>query len=353
MRRSLKSALLAGVICFSLAGPVLAGDPVVYDGYKVPHDSLGRPVLTGVWDSATMTPMQRERSYGNRLVMTKDEVEKAEGVTAARVKLANSKTDPNARVQDLPEDGSVNENAQFLDPGTSIMRVHGQPRTSLITTTPDGQIPLDLNGKAHSPGYENRFERNREKGLSGAERPDPPGRNDNPEGRSLSERCVSYNSTAVIRPFLYNSITSITQSRDTVAIQSEMIHSVRVVKLNGQHRTDGIKQWDGDSIGHYEGNTLVVETADYEPRTDMFGGSDQLKITERFTRVSPTRLHYAFTVEDPKTWAKPWGGEYELRAAQGIYEYACAEGNYGLEAILAGARYEEAQAKQASASLGK
>jgi hypothetical protein len=352
MRMSLKSALFAGVVCVSMAGQALASDPVVYDGYKAPHDSLGRPDLSGVWDSATMTPFQRQASYGNRLVMTKDEVAKAEGTIAARTALANSKTDPNARVQDLPEDGSVNENAQFLDPGTTIMRVHGEPRTSLITT-PDGQIPLDLNGKTHSPGYENSFERDRSKGLSGAERPDPPGRNDNPEGRSLSERCVSYNSNAVIRPFLYNSIYKIQQSRDTVAIESEMIHDVRVVHLNGKHRTDGIKQWDGDPIGHYEGNTLVVETTGYEPRTNMFGASDQLKVTERFTRVSPTRMYYAFTVEDPKTWAKPWGGEYELRMAQGIYEYACAEGNYGLEAILAGARYEEAQAKQASANLGK
>jgi hypothetical protein len=189
--------------------------------------------------------------------------------------------------------------------------------------------------------------------LSGSDHPDPPGKNDNPEGRSLSERCVSYNSNAVIRPFLYNSIYSITQSRDTVAIQSEMIHDVRVVRLNGKHRTDGITPWDGDSIGHYEGNTLVVETTNYEPRTNMFGASDQLKVTERFTRVSPTRMYYAFTVEDPKSWTKPWGGEYELNKAQGIYEYACAEGNYGLEAILAGARYEEAQARAAAVATSK
>jgi hypothetical protein len=356
MRMSIKSALLASVVCFSLAGQALAGDPVLYNGYKVPKDSLGRPVLNGVWNSATMTPFQRMPGYGNRLVMTPDEVAKAEGVIAKRTELANSKTDTNATVKDLPEDGSVNENAQFLEPGTTIMRVHGEPRSSLVTTTPDGYIPLDLNGQVHDPRPQapaTELQRDRSKGLSGAERPDPPGRNDNPESRTLAERCIAYNSTAVIRPFLYNSITSITQSRDTVAIQSEMIHSVRVVRLNGKHRTDGVKQWDGDSIGHYEGATLVVETADYDPRTTMFGGSDQLKITERFTRVSPTRMFYAFTVEDPKTWAKPWGGEYEMQAAPGIYEYACAEGNYGLEAILAGARYDESQTKQASASAGK
>jgi hypothetical protein len=356
MHMSLKPALLAGVIGVLMAGQSLAEGPLVYDGYKVPKDSLGRPILNGVWNSATMTPFQRMPGYGNRLVMTKDEVAKAEGAIAQRTELANSKTNPNATVKDLPEDGSVNENAQFLEPGTTIMRVHGEPRSSLVTTTPDGYIPLDLNGKIHDPRPQRaatELDRNRSNGLAGGDRVDPPGMNDNPEGRTLAERCIAYNSTAVIRPFLYNSITSITQSRDTVAIQSEMIHSVRVVKLNGKHRTDGIKQWDGDSIGHYEGNTLVVETADYDPRTTMFGGSDQLKITERFTRVSPTRMHYAFMVEDPKTWAKPWGGEYEMQAAPAIYEYACAEGNYGLEAILSGARYAEAQAKQASASNSK
>jgi len=101
----------------------------------------------------------------------------------------------------------------------------------------------------------------------------------------------------------------------------------------------------GDPIGWYEGNTLVVETTGFEPRQiRVYGGSDQMKVTERFTRVSPTRLYYAFTIEDPKTWAKPWGGEYEFYASPGIYEYACHEGNYALTNILSGARTQEAAA---------
>jgi hypothetical protein len=154
----------------------------------------------------------------------------------------------------------------------------------------------------------------------------------------------------VILPSLYNSTYSIQQSRDSVAIQSEMIHDVRLVRLNSKHRADGITQWGGDSIGWYQGATLVVETIGFDPRTSNYGASDQLKVTERFTRVSPTRLHYAFTIDDPKTWAKPWGGEYEMTTSPGIYEYACHEGNYGLESILAGAREEEARARTATAS---
>jgi hypothetical protein len=349
MRVSVKSALLASVICVSLAGQVLADGPVAYDGYKAPKDSLGRPDLTGVWNAATMTPLQRMPGFGNRLVMTPDEVAKAEGVVAARNAKAAQKTDQSLTVKELPADGSGNYNAGFLDPGTTIMRVHGEPRSSLLTT-PDGLIPTNLRGHTGLPQY--KIGGDEAAPPPGTVPADPPGMNDNPESRGLTERCVSFSSMVVL-PSLYNSNTSIQQSRDTVAIESEMIHDVRIVRLNAKHRTDGVREWNGDPIGWYEGNTLVVETVGYDPRTNNWGASDQVKLTERFTRVSPTRLYYAFTVEDPKTWAKPWGGEYELTASKGIYEYACHEGNYGLEAILAGARYDEAQAKQASASNRK
>jgi hypothetical protein len=347
MRISMKSALLAGAVCVSLAGHAVADGPQVYDGYKVPHDSLGRPVLNGVWDAATITSFQRLPGYGDRLVMTPAEVAKAEGTVAAINAQAAKKTDQSLTVGQLPQDGSGNYNAGFLDPGTTVMRVHGEPRTSLLTT-PDGLIPVDLKGHKGPPPRQ----------IGGEEGATPltvavddPTRNDNPETRSLSERCVlGFTNGVVIAPSLYDSITSITQSRDTVAIQSEVIHAVRVVHLNAKHRTDGVREWDGDSIGHYEGNTLVVETIGFDPRFPKYGASDDVKVTERFTRVSPTRLYYAFTIEDPKTWAKPWGGEYELKAAQGIYEYACTEGNYGQEAILAGARYAEAQAREKAAT---
>jgi hypothetical protein len=351
MRLLVKPALLAGVIAAFLAGQAQAGGPVVYDGYKPPKDSLGRPDLTGVWNAATMTPLQRLPGFGDRIAMTPDEVQAVEGGAAATRALAAKNTDPNATVKDLPADGSGNYNAGWLDPGTTVMRVHGQPRSSLLTT-PDGYVPADLKGRILVPRP------TRVRGYAGSDIPhpgseagrDPPGRNDNPEGRSLSERCIeSFAAGVVILPSLYNSTYAIQQSPDFVAIESEMIHDVRIVRLNGKHRTDGIKQWGGDSIGWYDGDTLVVETVGFDPRTRNYGASDQLKVTERFARVSPTRLYYSFIIEDPKTWAKPWGGEYEMTASPGIYEYACHEGNYGLESILAGARAEEAKAKSVAA----
>jgi hypothetical protein len=120
-----------------------------------------------------------------------------------------------------------------------------------------------------------------------------------------------------------------------------MVHDVRVVRLNQPHRTDGVRPWMGDSIGHYEGDTLVVETTNFPRATPFRGSWENLKVTEKFTRTAPDRLLYQFTVEDPTMWDKPWGGEYEFAAGQGVYEYACHEGNYALEGILAGARNDE------------
>jgi hypothetical protein len=134
------------------------------------------------------------------------------------------------------------------------------------------------------------------------------------------------------------------QTKDTVAIWVEMIHDVRLVHIGAKHRADGVKSFMGDSIGWWDGDTLVVETINFNPLQNVRGAGPKLKVTERFTRVAPDRLHYAFKLEDPETWAQPWGGEYEFGATNAIYEYACHEGNYGLEGILAGARDEERRA---------
>ncbi len=343
----IKSALLTSALVGCMGGWALAAGPVPYDGYVAPKDSLGHPDLSGVWSNATATRFERPAQFGNRLVPTAQEVAAIEGRIKAVEQLGLKPTDPKATVKDLPSDCSdgrktCNYNAFFTDPGSTLARVHGEPRTSLITTTPDGRIPPALDGRILSrPVNEEE-----ETPMPGQERPDPPGKNDNPETRALSERCVEIGAAPPLLPTLYNNNVVIQQSRDSVAIEQEMIHNARIVRLNGKHRTDGVKEWGGDSIGWYEGNTLVVETIDLEPRQAHFGGSDQLKVTERFTRVSPTRLHYAFMIEDPKTWAKPWGGEYEFTTSPGIYEYACHEANYALANILSGARHREAEAKK-------
>ena len=140
-------------------------------------------------------------------------------------------------------------------------------------------------------------------------------------------------------------------TKSPIAIDVEMVHDVRHIHLGAQHVPASMKLWMGDSVGHWEGDTLVVETTNFRPEQGLRGGNVAQKVTERFRRISPTQLSYQFTVEDPGTWDKPWGGEYNFAPLNGIvYEYACHEGNYALPAILAGARRKE---KEAAASAPK
>jgi hypothetical protein len=154
----------------------------------------------------------------------------------------------------------------------------------------------------------------------------------------------------IMQPQMYNSNYEFVLTKDSMAILVEMVHDVRVIRIGAKHRTDGVRPWMGDSIAHWEGNTLVAETTNF-PRAQAFRGSwENLKVTEKFTRVGPNRILYQFTVEDPTLWDAPFGGEYEFGQAKGhVYEYACHEGNYALEGILAGAREEDRKAEAAAA----
>jgi len=219
------------------------------------------------------------------------------------------------------------------------MRVAGQPRTSLLTTP---------NGRPLPPKAGARVEpQSRNENIFAAY----PGRNDNMENRSLGERCIiGFGRTGgpPMTPGLYNNTYNVVQSKDSVAIVVEMVHDTRIIPLNAKHRTDGVRPWFGDSIGWYEGDTLVVETTNF-PRAQAFSGSwENLKVTERFKRVAKDRMLYQFKVEDPMIWDAPWGGEYEFGAAGPLYEYACHEGNYGLMNIMAGARADDALAAAAA-----
>jgi hypothetical protein len=267
---------------------------------------------------------------------------------------ADKPTDPNASTQSLQNEFSKSDlvklrpdfaaaggdvggyNVGWIDPGSHIMEVNGEFRTSLLTT-PDGQVPVRKDGKRPS--------------FFGGERDSY----DSYETRSLGERCIigfGRNAGPPMFPNgFYNNDYQIIQTPTSVAIQVEMVHDMRVIRLNGTHRTDGLRPWMGDSIGHWEGDTLVVETTNIPERQAFFGSWKNLKVTEWFTRVSPTRINYRFQVEDPDNWDKPWGGEYDFAPMKGIiYEYACHEGNYALPSILAGARRQEAEAVQAGKS---
>ena len=305
--------------------------------YKAPRGADGHPSLDGIWSNASITRLERNPRYGADLSLSEDEVHGIEAKNQKLIDLGNRATDPNAKVTDLPADCSdgrgtnCNYNAAWTDPGAAVMRVAGRGRNGFITTPQDGRVPMRKDvpqgpreGRTRMPGA---------------------GPSDHPESRSLGERCIlafGTSSGPVMSPGLYNNTYQFVQTREQVAIVVEMVHDTRIVRLNAKHRTDGVRTFMGDSIGWWEGETLVVETTNFHPEQIFRGASGSLKVTERFTQVSAQRMHYGFWVEDPTVFSQPWGGEYEFSRLSGqIYEYACHEGNYGLANILSGARAEE------------
>jgi hypothetical protein len=352
---TLKACLLAGAMTLlvmpaaasaQIMGAYSAPQDQVVENYKAPLTSWGKPDISGNWTNSTLTPENRPEKYGNRLIMTKAETAELEGASDALIALGNKPTDPNATVKDLPADCSggrgtnCNYNAAFTDPGSVVMRVKGQPRSSLITTETGREPPR----KAGAPEPTNPRGANQRAGVR---------QNDNPEGRSLGERCIlSFGRSAGPPMFdqLYNSNYQFVLSKDNLAILVEMVHDTRIIRIGDKHRTDGVRPYMGDSIGWWEGDTFVSETTNI-PRAQAYHGSwEHLKVTEKFTRVAPGRMNYKFIIEDPTMWDKPWTGEYEFGTASGaVYEYACHEGNYGLQNILGGAREEDRMAAESQA----
>jgi hypothetical protein len=332
------AAVLGLAVLPSLAA-AQAPPPPPKTGYKAPRATDGHPDLQGAWTNASLTRLERDGKFGGRVVLTEPEAATLEGHNKALIDLGNKATDPKATVKDLPSDCSdgrgdnCNYNAAWTDPGTTVMRVAGKPRSAFITTTLDGKVP------PLTPAAQARM-----KTLIAQRRGDHV--NDNPETRALGERCLlSFGNSAgpVMLPLLYNNQYEIVQTRENVAIVVEMVHDLRTVRMGATaHLPPQLRPWMGDSIGRWEGETLVIETTNYNSEQNFRGASENLKVTERLTRTGPDRLHYAFWVEDPTTFTKPWGGEYEFTRAPGrMYEYACHEGNYALAGILAGARTEE------------
>jgi len=312
-----------------------------YEGYVAPKNAMGQPDITGVWSNATTTPFERPARFKDQKALTEEQAAQVQGGAEAYRIAGDAPTDPSSGA---PTDKNTNAgyNRFWTDPGTQVMRVKGEPRSSMITSTANGRVPPR---KADAPPLPKRAS---SASLSDEDAGPDAGPRDGPEQRGLSERCVFFltGTGPVLRPVLYNNNYQITQGTDAVAIWVEMVHDTKIVRLNSKHRTDGIRPWMGDSIGWYEGDTFVSETTNFpaEQQRAFFNASDALKVTERFTRVAENRLHYSFTVEDPKVWAEPWGGEYEFWASEGIYEYACHEGNTGMEGILAGGRADDRRA---------
>jgi hypothetical protein len=345
---ALGTALCAAPVV--LSGFVAAGAQTAPAPYKAPMTAFGQPDIGGYWSNATLTPMTRKADLKDRAVYTEDEVKKLEQSVVDEVKEGNKRTDPNAGAV-LPDDKNLRPefaaaggavggyNRGWLDPGNLVMRVNGQPRTSLLTT-PNGNIPPRKAQPASAP----------------VARPARgPGAMMDYETRSTGERCIigfGRNGGPPMFPNgFYNNNYQIIQTPKTVMIEVEMNHDTRIVRLNEEHRKDDVRPYFGDSIGHWEGDTLVVETTNI-PQSQQFAGSWQhLKVTERFRRVAADRLYYGFTVEDPTMWDTAWGGEYEFSPLDGhLFEYACHEGNYALPGILSGNRHDVAMAEAKAAA---
>ena len=328
-----------------------------YPPYAVPKLKIGQPDLQGFWHNTTLTKMTRPAGVKS-LVYTEEEVARIEQEMLEEIEEGNAPTAADAPAEYvIPKDikpeylagggATGGYNRFWIDPGNHVMRVNGQPRSSIITT-PTGTAPPRKAGATPAPAPEPpAFVK-----LLG---PTPPrGQSfDNPESRA-TERCIiSFGRNAGPPMFangFYNNSYQIVQSPDHVVIATEMVHDARIVRLNSKHRSDDVRPYFGDSIGWWEGETLVVETT-HIPQSQQFMGSwKDLKVTERFRRVADDRLYYGFTIEDPTLWDAPWGGEYEFAALNGkMYEYACHEGNYALYGILEGARVLEAREAAARA----
>jgi hypothetical protein len=324
-----------------VAAPAFAQGP-----YHAPRTAYGQPDLQGVWTNATITPLVRPSKYGARNVLTKEEARAAEAATQAQIKRADAPTDPNLKVTELKNadcgpDGisgfNCGYNQGWKDPGEKLIDINGEKRASIIVEPADGRFP-PMTGEAQAKMRE-RMAKMKSGGFY-----------DGPEARAAGERClVGFGSTGgpPMLPVMYNNNYKIVQTKDEVAIDVEMVHDVRHIRLNAIHQPASIKQWMGDSIGHFEGDTLVVETTNMRPEEGMRGGmSEKAKVTEWFTRIGPKKILYRFKLEDPGAYTAPVVGEMTLNPSKGeVYEYACHEGNYAMTGMLAGARAAEKQGR--------
>jgi hypothetical protein len=317
----------------------------------------GRPDLTGTYDTATLTPMQRNPSHGDSLYLSPEEAERIATTEAAYHAAENAATDPDREAPPEGGDGSTGAagnvggyNAFWIDRGSDNFMIDGKFRTSILYDPPTGRTPPRIGDGGARDVAAASFARLGNTGRADwiTKTGDERGPYDNPEQRGVGERCIlGFGSTAgpPMLPVLYNNHKRIVQTEDHVMILVEMNHDARVVRLDSQHLPSEHRSWLGDSIGWWEGDTLVVETTNFNDTPSFRGGSRNMRVVERLTPQAGGSLLYNFTVEDPTVWTAPFSGEYPWpRSDEKVFEYACAEGNYALGNILRGARLLEAEA---------
>jgi hypothetical protein len=302
---------ISAISTFLLTLPVSAQSPRTADG---------KPDLQGVWTNATVTPLERPPELGNQQFFTKEQA-------ALYAKKVVETTNSDRRDGGAEVDVGRAYNNFWRESGTKVVPTL---RTSLIVDPADGRIP------ALTPDAQRIAAAKAE-----ARRLHPA---DGPEDRSLQERCILWPAAGPpMMPVGYNSNYQIVQGKGYVAVIAEMIHDVRVIPTDGSpHLPSNVRQWLGDPRGHWEGNTLVVDSTNFTDKTNFRGSSEKLHLIERFTRTGPESMMYEFTVDDPASFTKPWTAQVPMtRSAGPVLEYACNEGNYAMQGILAGARAEE------------
>jgi hypothetical protein len=318
MKKALIGVAILAFVCSSA---------MAQESWQPPRTPDGKPDLQGTWTNASLTTLERSPQFKTQEIPA-DRARQMEQARARMMLQANAPSNPN---EGAPTDGNANAgyNSFWIDPGTQYGVVKGQTRSSWIVEPADGRIPYTAAGKKH---LEDRLNKVR-------------GTWDGPEIRPQGERCiVGFGSTAgpPMVNVLYNNHYQIVQSEDSVMILVEMVHDARVVRLGGTHVASNVRKWMGDSIGRWEGETLVVETTNFTDHESFRGATRDARVIERFTRVAPDKIHYRFTVEDPNAFTRSFTGELPFyRTDDPIYEYACHEGNYALRGILAGAREQE------------
>ncbi len=316
------------VLALGLAMPMTVAAQSDDATWTLPRTPDGHPDLQGVWANNNATPLERPEAWTGKDRLTPEEL--AELQVAAQ----EAVDDGDALFQDqLVLAAIARTKAESYDPTTGnynqfwvVDRVFND-RTSLVVDPPDGRIPeMTAEGKARVAGLM-------------AHRRDHPA--DSYTDRPLSERCVTYGVPRLGAG--YNSYYQVFQSRDHVVMYMEMNHDARVIPLTGgRHVDDGLRLLHGDSRGHWEDDTLVIETTNYSPKSNFKGARDNLHVVERLTRVGPRTLHYEVTLSDPTTWTTPWTVEIPLMGSEDpVFEYACHEGNIGMEGILSGHRAQE------------
>jgi hypothetical protein len=292
---------------------------------QVPRTADGHPDLQGIWTNATITTLERPAELAGKATLTDAEARAWEKKDAETNDADKDESPILARAGSA---GTGFYNNLFVDRGSELARVDGVKRTSLIVDPVDGKIPYRADRRPVA------------RAAAGSAY-------DDVKNRPLSERCIiGFGSTAgpPMLPVLYNNNYQIVQTRDYVMILVEMVHDVRIIRMSGTHPPKNVTAYLGDSIGHWEGDTLVVETTNFHEGNRFRGSSEDLRVIERFKRVDQKTILYRATIDDPATYSKPWTLEYPYLATAGpIYEYACHEGNYAMTDILGGARKMEAE----------